>query len=113
MHADLPHRLRELVVVGEDRPAVAVASKRLAREEAGAPYERKIAAPAALVRGPEALRGVLDHRNAEFRSDRVYLVHVRRLTVEGDRYHCPRASRERRSQLRRIEVARSLFNIDE
>ncbi len=36
MHAQAPQDLRELVVVGEDRAAVAIAAERLGREEAGA-----------------------------------------------------------------------------
>jgi hypothetical protein len=37
MHADLARGLRQGIVVGEQRTAVAVAAQRLAREEAGAP----------------------------------------------------------------------------
>ena len=44
MHADLAHRLRERVIVGEDGAAVAVAAERLGRKEAGAADRREIAA---------------------------------------------------------------------
>ena len=62
--ADLAHRGRELIVIGKDRAALAVAAERLAREEARAADRRQSTALPSLVSGAEALRGVLDHRDS-------------------------------------------------
>ena len=59
-------RLRQRVVAGEDRTAVAVATQRLAGEEAGAAEAAEVAAPAPLVARAEALRRILDHGQSVF-----------------------------------------------
>src|SRR5690606_1832916 len=82
VHADLARRLRQRIVVGEERAAVAIATQRLAGEEAGAAEGGEIAALATLVGSPETLGGVFDHRHAMARGDGVDLVHVAALAVQ-------------------------------
>ena len=64
VHADAAQRRRELVVIGEDRAAVAEAAERLCREEAGRGGESEGAELAALVAGAETLSGVIEHEQA-------------------------------------------------
>jgi len=52
--------IRERIVVGEDRAAVAVAAERLGGKEAGGRNRRERADLAALGVGAERLRGVVD-----------------------------------------------------
>src|SRR5206468_2253295 len=80
--ANLPHRLRKGIIVGEYRSAVAVAAERLAREKAGASDRRQLAALSSPVGRSEALRCILDDRYAELRRDRVDPVHIGRMSVE-------------------------------
>src|SRR5258706_15781921 len=83
--ANLAHRLPERIVVREERAAIAVAAERLGRKEAGGTDGRQVAALAALVGGTEALRRILDHREAVLCRDGVDLVHVGGLAVQRDR----------------------------
>src|SRR5690606_25026190 len=92
--ADLAHLLGQRVVAREERATVAVATERLAREEAGAADRRQVAALAPLVFGPEALRSILDHRQSVPVGDPVDLVHVRGLAIQGNRHDCPRSRRD-------------------
>jgi hypothetical protein len=82
MHANLAHRRGQPLVVREDRPAVAIATERLRRKEAGAADGGKVAALAPAIGRTEALRGVFDHRKPVSRRDRIDLVHVGGLPVQ-------------------------------
>lgn len=86
VYPDLAACLGNRVVAGEDRAAVAVAAKGLAREEARAADMAQVAALPPLVFGTKTLRGVLDHDQLVTIGDRIDLVHVGRLAVEADRH---------------------------
>jgi hypothetical protein len=73
----------------------------------------RVAAALALVGCAEALRGVLDHRQLAAGGDRIDLVHVGRLAIEGDRHDGPGSRRDRRLDFRRIDVRRVLLDVDE
>ena len=61
VHAQAPQDLRELVVVGEDRAAVAVAAERLGGKEARAGRVGQRPDLAVAIGRAEGLRGVVDH----------------------------------------------------
>src|SRR5438094_3290155 len=84
--ADFAHRLGERVIAREKRAAVAIAAKRLRWEKAAGADRREIAAAPALVQGAEALRRVLDYRQAMARRNGVDLIHVGGLAVERHRH---------------------------
>lgn len=109
---DLPDDLGELVVVGEDGTAVAVAAQRLAREEAGAGDGAEVARHAALVAGAEALRGVFDDRDAVFGGDGVDGVEVGALAVQAHRDDGAGLGRDGGFEQRRVEVVGARVDID-
>ena len=113
MDANLAHGRSQGVVVGEDRATVAVATERLAREEAGAADGREVAAFPALVVGTKALGSVLDHRQVVTCSDGVDFVHIRRLAVEADRHDGFGLRRDGGFDLACIDVAGIGLDIDE
>jgi hypothetical protein len=114
VHADLAAGLRQRIVAGEDRTAVAVAAQRLAGEEAGAAEAAEVAAPAALVAGAEALRRVLDHRDVAVAcGDGVDLVHVGHLAVQAHRHDGPRARRDLGLDAAPVDVAGAGLDVDE
>src|SRR5690348_5500252 len=82
---DLAHGGGKIVVCDEDRPAVAIATERLAWEEAGAGDRGHVATLAAAILGTEALGGVLNDRNTVPFADGIDLVHVGCLAVKGNR----------------------------
>src|SRR5436305_7945517 len=61
MNPDAAQRIGELVVVGEDRPAIAEAPERLGGKKAGRGSKGRRAEPTALVAGAKGLRGVIEH----------------------------------------------------
>ncbi len=62
VHADLAHHFRELIIVREERTAVAIRAERLGRKERGRSHIRQRARPASVVERTEALRAILDDR---------------------------------------------------
>lgn len=80
---DLAHDFGQLVVVGEDRPAVAVAAQGFAGEEAGACNRRQIAAFAAFVSCSKALGGVFNDGYAVLSRNGVDGVKVGALAVQA------------------------------
>src|SRR5207244_8891788 len=61
VHADAAQRVREFVVIGEDRPAVTEAAERFGGKEARRGRKPEGAELAALVAGAKALRRVVKH----------------------------------------------------
>jgi len=109
---DLADDLGELVVVGEDGAAVAIAAERLAGEEAGAGDGAEVARHAALVAGAEALRGVFDHRDAVLGSDGVDGVEVGALAVQAHRDDGLGLGRDGGFEQRRVEVVGARIDVD-
>ena len=85
VHADAAQRRRELVVIGEDRAAVAEAAERLCREEAGRGRQRQRAELAALVARAKPLCGVVEHEQAFSLGDLGDGVAIGRLAEQVDR----------------------------
>jgi hypothetical protein len=71
------------------------------------------AALPALVAGAEALRRVLDHRQAVARGDGVDLVHVGHLAVQAHRHDGPGARRDLRLDQAGVDVAGVGLDVDE
>ncbi len=109
---DLAQHPGQLVVAGEDRPAVAVAAQRLAGEEAGAGDGGQAARAASLVAGAEALRRVLDHRQAVTGGDGVDGVEVGALAVQRHRHQGAGALGDGCLQQRRVEGAGVRLDVD-
>lgn len=109
---DLADDLGEPVVVGEDRPAVAVAAERLAGEEAGAGDGAEVARHTALVAGAEALCGVFDDRDAVPGGDGVDGVEVGALAVQAHRDDGLRLGRDGGFEQRRVEVVGARVDVD-
>ena len=61
VNPDAAQRVGELVVVGQDRPAIAEASERFGGKKAGRGSKSRRAEPTALVAGAKGLRGVIEH----------------------------------------------------
>ncbi len=113
MRTDLAAGLGQRVVVGEDGTAVAIAAERLAREKAGAAERAQVAALAGSEAGAEALRRILDDGQAVPLGDGIDRVHVRALAVKAHRKNGSRARRDRRFDLRRVDVEGVLLDVDE
>lgn len=109
---DLADELGELVVVGEDRTAVAVAAERLAGEEAGAGDGAEVARHAALVAGAEALCSVFNHRYAVLGGDGVDGVEVGALAVQAHRDDGAGLGRDGGFEQRRVEVVGARIDVD-
>ena len=119
VHANAAQRLGKLVIVGEDRAAVAEAAERLCREKAGRGGKAEGAEPAALVARAKALRGVIEHEQAFGLRDRGDRVMVGALSEQVDRDHRDRLEaallRGRDAALQRgcIHVEGRFIDIDE
>ena len=109
---DLADDLGELVVVGEDGAAVAIAAERLAGEEAGAGDGAEVARHAALVAGAEALRSVFDDRDAKFGGDGVDGVEVGALAVQAHRDDGAGLGRDGGFEQRRVEIVGARVDVD-
>ena len=105
VHPDLAHGPGQLVVAGEDRPAITVAAERLAREEASAADGGQVAAFPALVFGAEALGSIFDDCQAMPGGDGVDFVHVCRLAIEADRHDGAGLGGDRGLDLAGVNVA--------
>ncbi len=81
---DLAHHGGQLIVVGEDGSAVAVAAQGFAGEETGASNGCEVAAFAAFVRGAKALRSVFNDRDAMLSGNGIDGVVVGTLAVQTD-----------------------------
>ena len=79
-------RVGERIVVGEHRPAVAVAAERLCGKEAGRRDRRERADLAALRLRAEGLRGVIDHIELVLFGDRPHRLIVGRKSEQVDRH---------------------------
>ena len=95
-----------------DHAAVAVAAQVLAGIEAEARQIAQAAAAPAVMLGRVRLRRVLDHPQAVPPGDGQDRVHVGRLAVEMHRHDGPRARRDRRLDLGRIQVVGIGRNVD-
>ncbi len=82
--------LGKLVIVGEDRAAIAIAAERLGREEAGRGGKPEGAELAALVAGAKALRGIIEHEQSLGLRDRADGVVVGALPEQIDQNHAAR-----------------------
>ena len=111
--AELQHLVGEVVVVGEERSAVAVATEGLRREETGAADRAQVAGLAAFVGSSEALGGVFDYSEPVLGCDGIDRVHVCALAVETDRHDGLCTRRDRRFDLRVIDVVGFVVDVDE
>ena len=111
--------MRQLLVVGDDGSAVAIAAERLGRKETGCGCRRQRADAAVLIGGAEGLSGVIEHEKAFRLRDRHDAVVVGRLPEQIDRYHgfrtkpglARRGARE--FEACRIEVEARLLDVGE
>ena len=87
MHADAAELFGELVIVGEDRAAVAEAAERLGRKETGRGRKAEGAELAALVGRAKSLRGVVQHEQAFGLGDVADRVVIGALAEQIDRDH--------------------------
>src|SRR5690606_6347757 len=85
----LPRDLGQLIIVGKDCTAVAVAAKRLAREEAGAGDRRQVAGFFAFITGAKTLRRILYNRDAVFSGNGIDFIKICALPVQRDRNDRP------------------------
>src|SRR5690606_3287764 len=112
MTGDLPRGSRKVRIVGEDRTAVAVATKRFAGKEGGAREGRKTAGGASVVPGAKALSTVFDHYQPLFLGDTVYRVEVSAEPVERDRNDSARAGGYSGAQPGRVEGVAHGVDVD-
>ncbi|MNG31781.1 hypothetical protein D3C84_1176520 [compost metagenome] len=82
MPSDLTQNFCQFAVIGENRPAIAIATQRLAGEETGAGNGCQVARALALVGGPETLRGILNHWNAVLGGNSVDRIHIGALAIQ-------------------------------
>lgn len=75
----------QVVVVGENGAAIAVASQGLAGKEAGGRHSAEVAGFAAFIGGAKALRGILDDRKIVFFGYGIDGVEIGALPVQGNR----------------------------
>ena len=64
MDPDRAQDFRQVVIIGEDGPAIAIASQRLGREKGSGGHLRQRAGPLALVGGAEGLGRVFQDEQA-------------------------------------------------
>gem|GEM_PF-6911205 len=114
------HQLSQVVVVGQHRPAVAVAAQRLGREEAGGGHVGPFQRVSAVDRAAESLGRVRDQLQIIFVADRLDRRIVGRLAeqVDGDDHARGQAAFgldpfDGALQRRRVHVVGALVHVDE
>lgn len=113
MDANLPARLGDGIVAGEDRAAVSITTKGLAGEETGATDGAQVAALAALVFGTETLGCIFDNNQFVLVSNGIDFVHVARLAIKTDGHDGLGARCDRGFDLGYIDIAGIGFDIHE
>src|SRR3546814_4385113 len=86
MYTDFTQRLRQGIVIGKYRAAIAVATQGLAGEKAGAAQGTQVAAFASLIRCTKTLRRVFNNNQAMTRGNVVDRIHVATLSVQRHRH---------------------------
>ncbi|MCY1365944.1 hypothetical protein D9M69_528180 [compost metagenome] len=102
----------QLLVAGEDGPAIAIATQRFAREEAGASDSGQVAGALALVGCTKALCGILDYRNAVFGGNSVDCIIIGALTIQRHRDNCLGSRSDGSFQQAWVQIVRTRIDID-
>lgn len=104
MTGDLAQYFGQLVIVGEDGSAIAIATQRLAGEEAGAGNGAQVAGVSAFVGCPEALGGVFNYWYTVFIGNSIDGIEISTLAVQAYRNDCLGARRDGCFQLLWVQV---------
>jgi len=93
-----------IIIISEHSTTVTIATQWLTRKETRASYSTKTAGASTFIKGTETLGCILDNRNLVFVRNRVNLVKICTLTVQGDRNDCFGFFRDPRLQQARIHI---------